>query len=431
MKPLMNRLVFRTAGVLFLGMLTIGALLITIGWYWICKPMVHHSTMNMALQLQNAAETYLSLPEPERAAFQQRLHQSHRLKVALAEGAPVGQPSRLPYLLHLNQALSKLTGQPVVLLQNGGHYIVDFPSQPVPLRFQFDHDNIGTDLQTAIVSMLLLLLLASLPTALFLAKCMTRRIELMANQTETCGIDTMPLPEDGPDELRDIARHFNHIAAQNRELLDNRATMLAGISHDLRAPITRARMALELAREDMNNDLALRIERALLQMEALITQYLDFSADSAKEVATPQNVATLLKEITQTFRQATIRLDVPDLEISLPVRAFSRCAQNLLDNAVHHGAEPVSVHFHQSDSTWVLEITDQGAGIPDKQLNQVFKPFQRLNNARTQPGSGLGLSIVQEICRAQGWFVTLMPRPGGGLIARLSMPLAAQGPEQD
>jgi two-component system osmolarity sensor histidine kinase EnvZ len=186
-------------------------------------------------------------------------------------------------------------------------------------------------------------------------------------------------------------------------------------------------MALELARHSMDEALALRIERSLLQMEALIAQYLDFSGNSVKEGTSPLSVATLLKEVAQTFRNANIEFNVSENIVYLPSRAFIRCAQNLLDNAVKHGeGKLIDVHFHKSGANWILEIADHGQGIPAHQLDLVFQPFRRLDNARTQTGSGLGLSIVHEICRVQGWFVSLLPRPGGGLIARLSIPIAAQ-----
>jgi len=434
MKLLFNSLYYRTAARLFLGVLIIEILLLGISWLWMGKPMVQHSAMDFAKLIQNAASTYQAMGLPERAAFRERLLQTHALilePVANNSGSkPVGDAPQLPYFRNLEDALSRLAGQPVALLRQGDAYVVDFPGRDTILRFRFSHDRIGTEPGLALTVMAILaLLLASLLAALFLAKRMTRPIELIAHRTEAPGNGDLPapLPEEGPAELRDIARNFNQMTSQNRELLDNRATMLAGISHDLRAPITRARMALELARDNMDESLALRIERALLQMEALIAQYLDFSADGIKEGTSPLNVPTLLRELAQTFKRSDIHFDVAEGIVYLPSRAFIRCAQNLLDNAVKHGVgAPVEVSFHKSAATWVLEIADRGPGIPDSQLDLVFQPFRRLDNARTQPGSGLGLSIVHEICRVQGWFVSLLPRPGGGLIARLSLPIAAQ-----
>lgn len=148
-------------------------------------------------------------------------------------------------------------------------------------------------------------------------------------------------------------------------------------------------MALELARSSMEEGLALRIERALLQMEALITQYLDFSADSAKEGASPLNIATLLTEAAQTLKSADIRFNIAENIVYLPSRAFIRCVQNLLDNAVKHGAgAPVDVHFQKSGSIWVFEIADRGPGIPDHQLDQVFQPSAGSTMPAPSPAAG-------------------------------------------
>jgi two-component system osmolarity sensor histidine kinase EnvZ len=429
LKAQFDSLYFRTAAALFLGILAIGVLLLVIGWLWVSGPLAQQSATDFAKLIHNAANTYYSLPEPERAAFRKRLQQVHALTLEPASGRLSGATPRLPYLHYLEITLSSLAGKPVPLFRQDELYRLDFPVRDTTLRFRFSHDRIGTSPGVALGVMALVAILASLLAALFLARRMTRPIELIADRSDRLshGRQAAPIPEEGPPELRDIARNFNTMTTQNRELLDSRATMLAGISHDLRAPITRARMALELARYSMEEALALRIERSLLQMESLIAQYLDFSAAGAKEAGVHLSIPSLLKEVAQTFKSDDIHFDITENVVYLPSRAFIRCAQNLLDNAVKHGAgTPIDVHFHKSDSTWVLEIADRGPGIPDHQIDLVFQPFRRLDNARTQTGSGLGLAIVQEISHAQGWFISLLPRTDGGLIARLSIPIAAQ-----
>ena len=429
MKLLFNSLYYRTAAGLFLGLLVIEVLLLIIGWRLMGGPMVERSASDFASVIQHAAQSYRHAPQAARKAFQHQLQQTHALTVEPATGTPPGSQARLPYFHHLEKALANLAGQPVPIRQQGQAYIVDFPVDGATLRFRFNHSRLGTEPALALLMMAAMALFASLACTLWLAKRMTRPIEAIVSSTQMLRYGDLPgpLPEEGPYELRDIARNFNQVTSQTRELLDNRATMLAGISHDLRAPITRARMALELARDSMDETLALRIERALIQMEALTAQYLDFTVGSIKEGASPLNIPTLLKELSLTYKNSAISFDVSETIVYLPSRAFIRCVQNLLDNAVKHGAgTPVEVSFHKAESTWVLEIADRGSGIPVSELSQVFQPFRRLDDARTQPGSGLGLSIVQEICRAQGWFVSLLPRAGGGLVARLSLPLAAQ-----
>ncbi|HQT29934.1 MAG TPA: ATP-binding protein [Thiobacillus sp.] len=430
MKPSFNSFYYRTAAALFLGILASAVLLLGTGWLLVGKPMVLHSTLGFAQQIQKAANSYHLVPEPDRNPFRERLFQDHAITLEPAPDAVlVGKRSRLPYFIHLEEALSRLAGKPVHLLRQGEIYSFDFPARNGTLRFHFSSSRLGSEPILALFTMVALALLSSLLSAMLIAKYTARPIEAIAHHTEThdhCDLPA-PFPEKGPQELRDIVRNFNHLTAQNRELLNNSAIMLAGISHDLRAPITRARMALELARANMDESLALRIERALIQMETLIAQYLDFTGGSIKEGSSPLNIPSLLKEILQTYKHSEIHLDVCQDIVDLPSRAFIRCAQNLLDNAVKHGAGAlINVSFLKTASTWTLEIADHGPGIPDSQLEHVFQPFLRLDNARTQTGSGLGLSIVQEICRVQGWFVTLVPRPGGGLVARLSLPIAAQ-----
>lgn len=429
MRQTFSSFYYRTATALFLGILASAVLLVITGWQFVGKPMVQYASLNFARQIQNAAVIYPLIQEAERSQFRSRLFEDLAVTLEPEIRTPLeGEAPRLPYFIHLEKALTQLAGRPVPVVRQGEVYAFDFPGE-VPLRFHFSRSGIGTEPALALSTMLALAVLSSLFTALLIAKYTARPIEAIAQRTDTHqhGGLRAPLPEEGARELRDIVRNFNHVTSQHRELMNNNSIMLAGISHDLRAPITRARMALELAREDMDESLAQRIERALIQMETLIAQYLDFTGGSIKEGASPLNISSVLKEILQTYKQRAIFLDVSDDVVYLPSRAFIRCAQNLLDNAVKHGVgAPIHVSFQKTASNWTLEIADRGPGIPADKMEKVFQPFLRLDNARTQPGSGLGLSIVQEICRVQGWFITLSPRPDGGLIARLSMPIAAQ-----
>lgn len=422
---------YRTAATLFVGMLASSIMLVGIGWLLVGRPMVQHSAMTFAQQIKNAADTYGLVREPQRPAFLAHLLRDQALTLEPAAAtALTGDRPRLPYFVYLEAAISQAAGKPVALLRHGEIYAFDYPTRDTTLRFRFNENRIGTAPMLALSAMTAAALLSSLLIAVLIGKYTARPIETIAHRTETQhdGRLRAPIPEEGPRELREIVRNFNHITSQNRDLINNSSIMLAGISHDLRAPITRARMALELARSSMDESLALRIERALIQMETLIAQYLDFTGGSIKEGASPLNIPALLKEILQTYKRSEIHLDVSSEDVVyLPSRAFIRCAQNLLDNAVKHsGGAPIDVTFQKIASVWTLEIADRGPGIPDAQLERVFQPFLRLDNARTQPGSGLGLSIVQEICRVQGWFVSLLPRPGGGLIARLTLPVAVQ-----
>lgn len=423
---------YRTAIALFLGIFASSIVLVATGWFFVGRPTVANATRNFAHQIQNAVETYRVIPEAERQRFRRRLFDDLGLVLrAPGPDALQGERSALPYFQYLEKALSEVGGKPVVVLQQGENYSFDFPAGAGFVRFSFSHSRLGTEPVLALLIMLALAVLSSLFTALFMARHTARPIETIALRTDFHQRGDAALPEEGPRELRDIVRNFNQLSSQNRELINNSAIMLAGISHDLRAPITRARMALELARENMDHELAGRIERALTQMETLIAQYLDYVGGSVKEPSTRIKVLSAIGEILQTYRQANVQLNVPDVSAHLPVRALTRCAQNLLDNALKHGAgEIVEVSFRQTATAYVLEVADRGPGIPEAEVEKVFQPFLRLDNARTRLGSGLGLTIIQEICRVQGWSISLAPRPGGGLVARLCMPLSAQADSQ-
>ena len=238
-----------------------------------------------------------------------------------------------------------------------------------------------------------------------------------------------PVPERGPDEIRTLARAFNQMSADLARLDDDRALILAGISHDLRTPLTRLRMGIEMAVADeaTRNDMAADIE----EMDRSIGQFLDFARADAGEPAAPVDLAALLDELAGLYRQrgADIAVAAPAGGVPPPLtlrpKAIRRAVANLIDNALRHAgaAGPVELALADTGTGAAIEVRDRGPGIPAAEAERLKLPFTRIETARTDAiGTGLGLAIVDRVARGHGGALDLLPREGGGLVARIGLP---------
>ncbi len=237
-----------------------------------------------------------------------------------------------------------------------------------------------------------------------------------------------PVPESGPDEIETLAHAFNQMSADLARLDDDRALILAGVSHDLRTPLTRLRMGIEMAVADdaTRNEMAADIE----EMDRSIGQFLDFARADAGEPAAPVDIAALLEELAGLYRQrgADVSVAPPAAGVSplltLRPKAIRRAVANLIDNALRHAgaAGPIELALTGTGSGTAIEVRDRGPGIPAADAERLKLPFTRLETARTDAiGTGLGLAIVDRVARGHGGALDLLPRAGGGLIARIRL----------
>jgi two-component system osmolarity sensor histidine kinase EnvZ len=209
------------------------------------------------------------------------------------------------------------------------------------------------------------------------------------------------------------------LAANERE----RALVLAGISHDLRTPLARVRIAAELsADESLREGLAADVE----QMDAVIQQFLNYARLDENEAMLPTDLKSLVQEVAQQFsaQAQSLLLDVRDVP-ALPVRPLllKRALSNLLDNAIKYGGGEITVRLKREEGKVVLTVADRGAGIPIAQRATVKRPFVRLESARSNStGSGLGLAIVERAARLHNGEFILADNPAGGLVAKLVLP---------
>lgn len=197
----------------------------------------------------------------------------------------------------------------------------------------------------------------------------------------------------------------------------DRATMLAGIAHDLRTPITRLQLQIELAGGPRKDAML----RELAQMSEIFEQFRLFAGGGQGERAEQRDLGLLLEELVDPWRDNGLGLDLAsELRAEVKPAALRRAVGNLLDNAFAYGAVPVVLRLYAHGREAVIEISDHGKGIPEERIAEALRPFSRLDPARGGNGhSGLGLAIVDRLVADMGGRLELENRPGGGLIARL------------
>ncbi|WP_051079164.1 ATP-binding protein [Methyloversatilis thermotolerans] len=276
-------------------------------------------------------------------------------------------------------------------------------------------------------------LLLALGGAYLIVQRVTRPLAAMKRAARAIGRGERPapLPEQGVEELAEVAHAFNQMAEDISRNEDERALILAGISHDLRTPLTRLRLDMELAGLDPDTVAAMSAD--IDDMDKIIGQFLDFARIATGEDAVDGDIGVLVLEAAQAYVRHDKPVRVVHIDplpaISFRPLALRRCLNNLIDNALRHAGEtrPIDIECRVADEAIQIDVADRGPGIPPDQVERLKRPFTRLENARTgQSGAGLGLAIIERTMRAHGGRFDLLARDGGGLVARLRLPIPAQ-----
>jgi len=246
-----------------------------------------------------------------------------------------------------------------------------------------------------------------------------------------------PLPETGPTEICEANRSFNQMVDDLQQLESDRAVILAGISHDLRTPL--ARMGLEVEMADLSPDARGGMQSDIAQMDAIIGQFLDFAKPSEAAGFTPVDLSGMLEEVARSAaRTPGVRVNAriePDLAVPGHATDLQRVFNNLVENARRYGRTPGTETTDLDLSCRaqgigplrriVVEVADHGPGVPPGQIEHLLRPFTRLDAARGQAnGAGLGLAIVERVVARHNAELQVRNRDGGGLLIRIVLPPA-------
>ncbi|ARP85857.1 sensor histidine kinase RisS [Bordetella genomosp. 9] len=256
-----------------------------------------------------------------------------------------------------------------------------------------------------------------------------------AAQVLSRGETPAPLPENGPLEIRDLNASFNRMARDIRQTEADRELMLAGISHDLRTPL--ARMRLEIEMSGVSEDARQAIDDDLAQIDHSIGQLMEYARPAGTLPQMATDVSSVLSELLERERSHTASTGgeieasiTPGLRARITALDLKRIVSNLLENARRYGRSgDGQAHLYmavQSEGNIIaIEVSDRGPGIAADDVDRLLRPFSRGEAARTGvSGAGLGLAIVERLLKHVGGTLKMLPRPGGGLTARIELPKA-------
>ena len=282
--------------------------------------------------------------------------------------------------------------------------------------------------------------LASLVASILGASALTRRVIDPLNKLSTAarsfgrGVIPANLPEEtGPSELREVNSSFNRMVQDLTRIENDREMLLAGVSHDLRTPITRLRLEMEMANlpDDTRNNVISDLE----QMETIVNQFMAYARRSTQ----PMEKVNMSETVARAIATARLAIDpavklTTDIEENIFIQAnpieFSRVVQNLITNALRYGKSDddllhLSVEVYRDKTSAILTVADEGPGLDMSQADRLMRPFERGDSARGGvTGTGLGLAIVDRIVRRSDGTVTLENNKPHGLKVKVRVPLA-------
>lgn len=250
-----------------------------------------------------------------------------------------------------------------------------------------------------------------------------RRLEFAARDIGR-GDNPAQLKEQGLEEMVTVTRAFNQMARNVQQLEADRNLLLAGVSHDLRTPLTRIRLATEFMSE-AEAETKEGIIRDTEDMDQIINQFISFVRDGRDERSRLGDLNGLVEEcvLANRLNEQEISFELGDIPgISYKPLAMKRMITNLIQNGLKYAGAPLHLVTAIHGDKLRLSVFDQGDGINEEDMERLFQPFSRGNQARSGGGSGLGLAIVRRIAEMHNGTVTLINRPEGGLEARFEMP---------
>ena len=249
-----------------------------------------------------------------------------------------------------------------------------------------------------------------------------KRLAIIA-ETFGRGLDAPELQSSGASEIRQTANAFNQMRTRIKRFLKQRTDMLAGVSHDLRTPLTRMKLQLSLLKEEKAKK---ELELDINEMTAMLDSYVSFVRSEAPEPIENINLNSLIKEILKNIDQEIIEIIFQETNViktsGRPVQ-LKRAFQNIIDNSIRYSYK-LNIEIYINDNGCCIVIEDDGPGIPNKNFEDVFKPFFTLDPSRNKlkGESGLGLSITRDIIRAHGGEIRLDKSKFGGLKSVIELP---------
>ncbi len=426
----------RTSLTLAFGIFLFIAFSFLFTWFFILDPFSNRAANDLAALIKLTSEKWLSLTPAERSQYEKKIARDFDLYITeKKEIATEPLNKYYPFVPKLKKALTKHIGPKIKIKQslNDHSFLwIELHTNRKKIYYGFYHNRQGPRPPIALAGIFLSATFVIILITLLLVQHITHPLKKIINalgQFEKSQM-SFSIPETGPSEISYLAKTINKMLQEINLLLENRSILFAGISHDLRSPITRMQIALELFEtETLKDRLLLKdLKKDLLEMESLIQQSMEFIKGLDKQSPIQIDLDNFFKEIVADYKKHGLTIILKSHQCGTCIiqhLALKRILCNLLDNAFQYSHNtPVTLFYQKKPGYLLIEIIDQGPGIPKDKIETVFQPFFRLEQSRNKRtgGSGMGLAIVYQLCKAHGWIINLIPNKEQGLTATLKIP---------
>ena len=397
-------------------------------------PVMRQSVEDLSERLIDSATHWSSLTNDEKIEYEKYIKKSAGFYFF---GNSILKDSKVSDLIFnkiLSEVLSKKQYRTIKIysakISDNKFYWMEIKLQNKLIRIGFKHDRIGTNPSAIFLALLALNIIFSLLTAFIFVGYITRPLMNLLNAAKSLGRGIKPEIEhkNNSREIQNLYDQFEKMSTEVQSLLENRNTLLIGISHELRTPITRLTLLLEMARDKLGDSNLNDCNQVLQEMNAIIGQFLSLGRGISAQKSTQINLNESLQNIVDSFSTDRISFE-PEYSylINIPHDALRRVVLNLIDNAMKYSEnKPIAIKVESNKSGLAILVFDRGVGIAEDKTTQILHAFVRDNKNNNIKGLGLGLAISHLIVQTNGWSLTFSRRPGGGTVVRLDITIATK-----
>ncbi|MFV2061565.1 MAG: sensor histidine kinase [Gammaproteobacteria bacterium] len=401
-------------------------------------PIMRQSVEDLSERLINTATHWTILSGEKKSKYEQYTQENAEFYFFNNKRFKTSHISKLIFNKLLSKTLTIKQGRIIniwsTIIAGKEFYWMDLNINQELIRIGFKHERIGTNPNAVFFALLSLNIIFSLLTAFIFVGYITQPLTNLLNAAKSLGRGIKPelKQKNNSREIQDLYDQFEKMSTEVQSLLENRNTLLIGISHELRTPITRLTLLLEMARDKLGDSNLNDCNQVLQEMNAIIGQFLSLGRGISVQKSTQINLNESMQNIIDSFSTNRINFESDYFGlIILPHDALRRVVLNLIDNALKYSEnKPIDVKVESNKLGLTILVLDKGIGIPEDKIAQILQAFVRVNKDKHTniKGVGLGLAISHLVAQTNGWSLAFSSRSDGGTIVKLNIPITAKIP---
>ncbi len=418
----------RTAWVLFLALVIAQSLAAWLFHEYVTVPRVEASMGVFTQHIKTLSSALETIPLESHTTFFGKLIERDGLRIWRKFDGPQPRVAPMgPGLQRFRERLQDLFGQNFEIYvrpQNPRQIFVKLTAHGQEYWVSFPRQRIEKESMSAWIGIAASVIILALGGAYYIVRRLNKPLRDLADASRRLAEGQTPItvPEAGPAEIVSVTREFNRMTTALTRQERERATFLAGVSHDLRTPLTRLRLGVEMLPASISSETRQGMVADVEDMRQVIDQFLDFARDESSEQTSKVDLAALLSVILEPYQRSsetrefkTTLICEPGINVQARPVALRRMFTNLIDNAAKYGGGVIDVAVKPNGKTMIVLIEDRGPGISEADIEKLKQPFARGEEARTgADGAGLGLAIAERIAKMHKAQLKLGARNGGG-----------------